>query len=173
MKTKFRMGRILIKYSVMFFILVLIQVLLLNQVQFNGYVNPCLYILFIMLLPLNTPKYAVLLLAFILGLTIDIFQNSFGIHAFSTVFIAYLRPVVIRIISTREEDRSDYPGLKQNKLRWFLYYTTIMVFLHHLLLFYLEIFSFTHFIQTFYRVIVSAVFSIFVIVLSQFLIFRE
>jgi rod shape-determining protein MreD len=162
-----------IKYAVMFFSLVIIQVLILNQVQFSGFVNPYIYILFILLLPLNLPRYAILILAFLLGMTIDIFSNSMGIHAAATVFIAYLRPYVIRSISNREEDRSEYPGLAQNKLRWFLSYTTIMVFFHHIVLFYLGVFSFSHFFDTFLKIVISSIFSIFVIVLSQYIIFRK
>lgn len=167
------MIRWLIKYAAMFIVLVLIQVLILNQVQFSGYVNPYMYILFVMLLPLGTPRYAVLLSGFLIGITIDIFSNSLGIHAAGTVFIAYLRPSVLRAISGREDEMSDYPGLKQNKFSWFFYYTTIMVFLHHLIIFYLEAFTFSHFLTTLYRLVLSSLFSIFVIVLSQFLIFRE
>ncbi len=152
----------------MFISLVLIQVLILNQVQFSGFVNPYIYILFILLLPLSTPRYLLLILAFLIGLTIDVFCNSLGIHAAASVFIAYLRPLVIRFISNREEDRNDYPGLLQNKFSWFLSYVSILVFLHHLVLFNLEVFSFSNFGNTIYRVILSSVFSIFVIVLSQF-----
>ncbi|RIH66278.1 rod shape-determining protein MreD [Mariniphaga sediminis] len=167
------MLQVLIKYITMFVVLVLMQVLVFNQVQFSGYVNPFIYILFILLLPLSTPHYLLLFLGFFIGLTIDAFSNSLGIHAAATVFIAFIRPFVIRSISNREEDRSEYPGLKQNKFSWFLYYTFIMVFIHHFILFYLEFFTFSHFFTTFLRVILSSVFSIFVIVLSQFLIFRE
>ena len=167
------MIRFLIKYGIMFISLVLIQVLILNQVQFSGFVNPYIYILFILLLPLSTPRYLLLILAFLIGLTIDVFSNSLGIHAAASVFIAYLRPLVIRFISNREEDRNDYPGLLQNKFSWFLSYVSILVFLHHLVLFNLEVFSFSNFGNTFYRVILSSVFSIFVIVLSQFLVFRD
>jgi hypothetical protein len=162
-----------IKYAVMFVSLVLIQVLILNQVQFSGFVNPYIYILFVLLMPLNSPRYSLLLLAFLLGMSVDIFSNSLGIHSAATVFIAYLRPYVIRTISSREEDRSEYPGLYQNKLRWFLYYTSVMVFLHHFVLFYLEVFTFTHFFETFFKIILSSLFSIFVIVLSQYIIFRN
>lgn len=157
----------------MFVSLVLIQVLILNQVQFSGFLNPYVYVLFILLLPLSIPRYALMLLAFILGLTIDIFSNSLGIHAASSVFIAYLRPLVIGIISNREEDRSDYPGLMQNKFTWFLSYVSIMVVLHHFVLFYIEVFTLSNFAHTFYRAFISSVFSIFVIVLSQFLVFRD
>lgn len=157
----------------MFVVLVLIQVLVLNQVQFSGFVNPYIYLLFILLLPLSAPRYAVLILAFLIGLTIDVFSNSLGVHAAASVFIAYARPLVIRVISNREEDRSDYPGLFQTKLSWFLSYVTIMVLMHHLVLFYLEVFTFSHFGNTLLRVFISSAFSIFVIVLSQFLVFRD
>lgn len=157
----------------MFVGLILIQVLILNQVEFSGFVNPYIYILFILLLPLSSPRYVVLLLAFLVGITVDYFSNSLGMHSFATVFVAYLRPFVIRIISNREEDRSDYPGLMQNNLRWFLSYTTIMIVIHHTVLFYLEVFTFSNFFETLYRVFISAFFSIFVIVLSQFIIFRD
>lgn len=163
----------LIKYTVMFISLVLIQVLILNQIQLGGFVNPYMYVLFVILLPLNSPKYAVLLLAFLMGITVDIFMNSLGIHAAATVFMAWLRPVVVRSISIRDEDKSDYPGLLQTKLGWFLPYVSIMVFLHHFVLFYIEAFTFKGFFETFYHVILSSLFSVFIIVLSQFLIFRR
>ena len=167
------MGRVLIKYAIMFIVLVLVQVLFLNQVQFSGYVNPYLYILFVMLLPLNSPKYVTLIGAFLLGLSIDVFSNTLGIHAFATVFVAYARGFIIRIITNREEDMSEYPGLQQNGFMWFLYYTTLMVFVHHTILFCVEVFSFSNFFETLYRILLSSLFSIFVIVLSQFIVFRD
>lgn len=163
----------LIKYTVMFLVAVLVQVLFLNQVQFSGYINPYFYIVFVLLLPLSTPRYLLLLLGFLIGLTIDIFSDSLGIHAAATVLIAYIRPFVIRVISTREEDRNDFPGLLQNKFNWFFSYVTILVLAHHFVLFYLEYFTFSHFFYTLLKVIFSSVFTIFIIVLSQFLIFRK
>ncbi len=167
------MGRELIKYAIMFIVLVLTQVLFLNQVQISGFVNPYIYILFILLLPLNAPRYIVLLGGFFVGLSVDIFSNTLGIHAFASVFIAFLRPVIIRAITDREEDMSDYPGLAQNGVGWFLYYTSLMVFLHHSVLFFIEVFTLSDFFGTLYRIILSSLFSIFVIVLSQFIVFRD
>lgn len=167
------MIRILSKYAVMFISLVLIQVLIFNQVQFSGFFNPYVYVLFIILLPLSAPRYVVLILAFVLGLIIDIFSNSLGVHSAATVFVAYVRPLVIRLISNREDDKSDYPGLYQNKLSWFINYVVFMVLIHHTLLFYLEVYTFANFFNTLYRVILSSLFSIIVIVLSQFLVFRD
>lgn len=163
----------LIKYTVMFVVLVLAQVLVLNQVQLGGYINPYIYVLFILLLPVSTPRYLLLILGFLIGLAVDIFANSLGIHAAATVFIAFVRPYIIRSISNREEDRNDYPGLHQNKFTWFLSYAFLMVFFHHFFLFFLEYFAFSHFFSTFLKIILSSVFTVFIIVLSQFIIFRE
>lgn len=157
----------------MFVSLVLIQVLILNHVQFSGFINPYVYVLFVLLLPLNSPRYVLLILGFLIGLTIDVFSNSLGVHAAATVFIAYIRPMVIGLISNREEDKNNYPGLAQNKFGWFVYYVSVMVFMHHIVLFYLEVFTFSNFFETLYRAFLSSLFSIFVIVLSQFLIFRD
>lgn len=162
-----------IKYIVIFVSLVLVQVLVLNQIQISGYINPYIYILFVMLLPLKSPRYVTLPLAFLIGLTVDVFSNSLGIHAAATVFVAYLRPYIIRSISVRDEERSDYPGLKHNGFSWFLYYTAIMVLMHHIVLFFLEIYTFSNFFVTLIRILVSSVFSIFIIVLSQFIVFRD
>jgi rod shape-determining protein MreD len=167
------MERLVIRYFLMFTVLVAVQVLVLNQIQFSGYINPYIYVLFVMLLPLNAPRYLVLLLAFFIGLVVDIFSNSLGIHTFAAVFVAYFRPLVIRIITNREEELSNYPGLAQTGPVWFTTYTAIMVILHHSVLFYIEVFTFDNFFNTLYRVLLSSVFSIFVIVLSQFIIFRD
>ncbi len=157
----------------MFIFLVLTQIMILNQVEFSGYANPYLYILFVLLLPLNTPRYILLLSSFLIGIVIDLFSNSMGIHAAATVFIAFIRPAVIKVISTRDEELSEYPGLHQNKFSWFLKYTSVLVIIHHFILFYLEVFTLKGFFTTFLRIIVSSVFSIFIIVLSQFIIFRK
>ncbi len=167
------MARELIRYIIMFIVLVLTQVLFLNQVQMSGFANPYIYILFIMLLPVNAPRYVLLLGAFFIGLSIDIFSNTLGVHAFASVFIAFLRPLIVRAITNREEDMEDYPGLAQNGLGWFVYYTAIMVFLHHVALFFIEVFTFTDILGTLYRIVLSSLFSIFVIVLSQFIVFRD
>ena len=92
------MGRILIKYAIIFMVLVFTQVLFLNQIQFSGFVNPYIYILFVMLLPLNAPRYVVLVGAFLLGLSVDIFSNTLGIHSFASVFITPVDPACSAIL---------------------------------------------------------------------------
>src|SRR3954463_13540886 len=86
-----------------FIFLILLQVLILNHVQWSGFVNPYVYILFILLLPIETPKSFVLLLAFTIGIVIDMFSNTAGLHAASSTLLAYARPFVLKAISPRED----------------------------------------------------------------------
>jgi len=85
----------IIQNIIRFLLLVLFQVLVLNNIEFLGFINPYLYILFILSLPVQTPRWFALLLAFVLGLTIDTFSNTMGMHAFASVLICFLRNGII------------------------------------------------------------------------------
>ncbi|WP_339737804.1 rod shape-determining protein MreD [uncultured Sunxiuqinia sp.] len=168
------MIRDLLKYLIMLVVLVLLQALILNNIQFSGYVNPYLYILFILLLPFETPRYLLLFMGFFLGLFIDIFSNTPGIHASATTFLAFLRPFTIDLISSRDNiEVSSSPRLNQMGFGWFIRYTLILVLAHHLFLFFIEVFTFEGFIYTLSRSLLSAFFTIVLIIVSQFLIFKE
>jgi rod shape-determining protein MreD len=85
-----------IKHIARFIGFVLLQVLVLNHVLLYGYVNPYLYVLFIILLPLNQSKIKTLFFSFLLGLSIDFFSDTGGVHAMACLFTAYVRPLVLR-----------------------------------------------------------------------------
>jgi rod shape-determining protein MreD len=162
-----------IKYPLMFAVLALLQVLLLNQIHLGGFLNPYIYILFILLLPISMQRYQVLLLSFLIGITIDWFSNTLGLHAASALLIGFLRTPVMKLTTIREIEQSDYPGLKQTGIKWFLTYVSVLVVIHEMFLFYLEVFSFDNFFRTLLRVFISSVFTIIIIVLSQYLVFRK
>lgn len=168
------MIRDLLKYTIMLVVLVLLQVLLLNNIQFSGYINPYMYVLFILLLPFETPRYLLLLLGFFLGLLVDIFSNTPGFHASATTFLAFLRPYTISLISPRDTiEVNTPPRLKFMGIGWFLRYTLILVLAHHLFLFFVEAFTFNGFIHTLIRSLLSTAFTSILIIISQFLIFKE
>lgn len=153
-----------------FFILILVQALILNNIQLGGYVNPYLYVLFILLLPLQTPKWLLLFLGLILGLSIDMFSNTMGMHAFATVFMSFCRPMVLKIMSPREGyDFENKLNVRDMGISWFVTYSGILVLLHHFVLFYLEVFRFSEFFSTFIRVILSSFLTLILIVISQYL----
>jgi rod shape-determining protein MreD len=160
-------------YILSFVFIVLIQIVLMNNIQFSGYINPYFYILFIILLPVNVPGYLLLLLGFFLGITIDIFSNTPGIHASATVFMAFIRPFIINSYNLDEKERMLIPSIKNIGLNWFVKYVAIMVLSHHLFLFYIEVFSFSGFLHTLLRCILSSIFTFVFILISQFIIFRK
>ncbi len=162
------------KYVIMFIVLVLIQVLILNNIQFSGLINPYIYILFILLLPFTIPGYLLLGLSFLLGLTIDMFTNTPGIHTGATVLLGFARPGIARLVASREIiEKSNTPNMSLLGFASFIKYTVFSVLVHHLFLFYAEAFSFSGFFETLLRFLLSSIFSIAIILASQFIIFKN
>jgi len=151
-----------------------LQLLVLNNINLGGYINPYIYILFIILLPFNTPGWLLLILGFFTGLTMDSFSNTLGMHSSATLFLSFIRPYIISIISTSENtDKASSPNLSSNGLEWFIRYSLILIVAHHIVLFYLEAFTFAHFFLTLARVLISSAITFLFILLSQFFIFNK
>jgi rod shape-determining protein MreD len=159
----------IIRFGLIFILLILFQVLLFNNIQFSGYVNPYVYIMFILLLPLEIPSWLMLLLSFFTGMIIDFFSGSHGMHTSATVLAGFVRPYVLRLVSPRDgyESGPD-PSMVIYGFRWFLTYTLLIVIIHHTALFYLEVFRLTDFFRTMFRVIFSSIFSVAFILLIEF-----
>ena len=157
----------ILQHTLRFFILVSIQILILNNIQFNGYINPFVYILFILLLPPKMPKAIVLILAFIMGFTIDIFSDSYGIHSSATILLAFLRPKVLSLVSVKGGEDLESIGIKQLRINRFFTYSSILCLIHHFTLFFLEAFRLNEFFDTFLRALYSSVISISMILLIE------
>ncbi len=163
-----------LKNIIRFALLVLIQVFLLNKIQFSGYINPYFYVLFILSLPFGIRKWFLLVLGFLLGISIDYFSGTLGIHAAATVFMAFCRPGIIRLLSVKDDLEPDIePSIRNFGFLWYFTYSGSLVFLHHLVLFYLEIFRFSEFFSTFLMVILSSIFSLVFILIAQYLFYRK
>jgi len=157
------------RFGLIYIILILLQVLLFNNIQFSGFVNPYVYVMFILLLPAEIPAWLLLLLSFITGSTIDYFSGSPGMHASATVLAGFVRPYVLGVISPRDGyEGNTAPAMATYGFRWFLIYASIIVLVHHTALFYMEVFRLAEFFRTFVRVIFSSVFSITFILLLEF-----
>ena len=159
----------LLRFGLIFVLVMLLQVLLFNNIQFSGYVNPYIYILFILLLPVEIPSWLLLLLSFVTGLVMDVFSGSPGMHSSATVLAGFVRPYVLRITSPRDGyDAGAEPSMLAYGFNWFLSYALIIVLVHHTALFYLEVFRFAEFFRTLLRVILSSVFSLTFILLIEY-----
>jgi rod shape-determining protein MreD len=156
--------------AIRFIALLFFQVLILDHIELGGYLNPFLYILFIIMLPFETPEWLVLLLGFFLGLVIDMFTDTLGMHTTATVFIAFLRKYILRVLAPRDGYENTFkPTFRQMGLSWFLIYSSLMIVIHHFILFYLEIFRFSDFFTTFIKVIFSSVFTLLLVLITQFI----
>ena len=150
-------------------ILVTLQVLIFNNVNFSGYINPYIYVIFILLLPFEIPGWLLLVSAFFTGLVIDVFSNTMGLHAASSVFMAFCRPGITRALSAGKDTETDIrPNIYDMGLYRFILYALILVSIHHLTYFYLETFRLGEFFRTFFRAALSILFTTLVVVLSQY-----
>mgnify|MGYP000081727888 CR=1 FL=1 len=157
------MGSNITEHIIRFVGLVLLQVFILNNINFGGFLNPLIYVLFILSLPLETPRALTLILGLILGLTIDIFTRTLGMHTMATIALAYFRPIVLNYI----EPRDGYEvGMRANiadfGYAWYLSYSAVLIFAHHLILFSVETFRLQEFgwvlLKTALSTLVSLVF---------------
>ncbi|PLX09415.1 MAG: rod shape-determining protein MreD [Marinilabiliales bacterium] len=163
-----------LRYILLFIFSVLIQTLIFDRIYLSGYVTVLVYVMFTLLLPINTNRYLVLTYAFILGLCVDIFNSTQGIHASASVLLAFLRPYILNLFAPRDDyDINKVPAIRNYGFIWFIKYIGILIFIHHLYVFYLEYFSFANFFFTLLRVVISTVVSMFFVTLGHFLFVRE
>ena len=142
-----------------FIILILVQVLVHNNIDFFGYINPYIYILFIILFPVKNNRTLFLFLSFLLGLTIDLFSNSGGVHAAASVTLAFIRPPVLKFSFGMIYEHQTIK-FSQAEFGNRLTYFSIMVVIHHFIMFSLEIFKISNIILILQKTLFSSIFTI-------------
>lgn len=160
----------LLRYTAIYTVLLLLQIFVFNNIQFSGYINPYVYILFILLLPFDIAGWLLLIISFLAGFVMDIFTGTPGMHAGATVAAGFARPYILRSISPRDGYvPGAEPAMVTYGFNWFLFYALFVVAVHHLVLFYLEIFSFEGFFRTFLKVIFSTVFTVIFVIIAEYI----
>ncbi len=151
------------------------QVLFIGNIAVsNWYITPYLYIAAILLLPFETPMWFSLISAFALGQLVDIFSDTGGMHTFATVLTAFMRPFVLQALSPRGGyEFSMQPRVNILGFNWFLKYTLVAVGIHHIIFFLLDAFSMSFFFMKLHVLALSYISSVVLIILSQFLIFKN
>ena len=150
------------------------QILVLNRLDINYYINPYIYPLFLMLLPFSTPSWVLMLFGFGMGIIMDYFCNTSGMHAAATVFMAYLQPSIARLITPKNAmETDDRPNVRSIGLTWFLTYSSILLFIHHFIYFQLEIFSFSKLFSTLSKTVISCATSVLFVTLIAYLFSPE
>lgn len=135
-----------------FISLILLQVLLLNNIHIAGYATPFLYIYFILKFDSDTSRNELMLWAFFMGLLIDIFSNTPGMNAAASVFLAFIRPSLLRLFTPRDILDGIEPSFKSMGVSSFLKYMVVSVFVQSAVLLTIEFFSFSNILLLLLRV---------------------
>lgn len=155
--------------------LILLQSLVVSKIQLlHGLVLPMVYIFGILMLPFETPRWLTLTIGFVVGLTMDLFSGPVGLHTASCVALAYVQPIVQKILSPREGyDLTQRPTVQRMGLAWYLTYAGILTLVHHSWFYFLEVFRFSDFFYQVFHILVSSLASIVLMTIGQYLIYNS
>lgn len=161
----------LLKNIVRFILLILLQVFVLNKIVLHGYATPYLYMIFVLLLPFSMPRWGLMASAVLLGLCLDMFTDTPGMHATACLVIAYLRPFVINILSPQGGFETVKKTPSVVAMGWvpFMTYAVILVLIHHVVYFSLEVFDFHNLLLLALKILLSAVASMILILIYEML----
>lgn len=157
----------------LFLSLLFLQVFVFNNILFLGFINPYLYVAFVIFYPLQKERYLFLFLTFLLGLSIDFFSDSGGINAFSLLFIAYIRLFLVRVIFKKSEQDYLLFNLNQEPFGKVFNYVIILILIHHFILFSLANFSTQNFLSVLTNTLYSSIFTAVLFFLGTFIIRKK
>jgi rod shape-determining protein MreD len=152
-----------------FFILLIIQIVVFNNINLFGFISPFPYVLFIILYPVNGNKSGLLIASFFLGIILDMFSNSGGIHTAACITLAYFRPAVFKFafgVSYEYQTIKLNDSLTPERFSFIL----VSVLLHHAILFVLEAFQFSLIWDILVRTILSSIITIIICIILIYLI---
>ena len=161
----------LYKYIVLMPVFIFIQVYILNEVMFGGYHNPYCYIMLIICLPQVTPRWFLLVFAFLLGFFIDVFEGSIGFHSSAAVFMAFLKPAVEKAVIPKNTINGEQDlFLQKLGFKMFAVFSLLLIFIHHSSYFLLAYFDFS--VKIFGKIIMSSIITFAIILICQFFFFK-
>ncbi|KIA82688.1 rod shape-determining protein MreD [Flavobacterium sp. AED] len=152
-----------------FVLLLAVQIIIFNNMNFLGYISPFPYLLFIILYPVNGNKSGLLIASFFLGLIMDMFSNSGGIHTTACILLAYFRPYIFKFSFGLSYE---YQTVRLNDVLTPERFSFILmsVVIHHLVLFVLEAFQFSFILDVLLRTLLSSIFTILICIIIIYLI---
>ena len=160
------MNKYFIKYLGLLPVYILLQVVVLNEVLFYAYINPFLYVILIISLPLKTPKWFLLIYAFLLGFSIDLFSGSLGFHSTATVLIAFMKPFISKItIPYNILAETDEITLKKIGNKAFITFSLFLILVHNSCLFITEHLSLN--LALFSKIIASSLVTLVIVLITQ------
>ncbi|HLW49939.1 MAG TPA: hypothetical protein VKZ78_03135 [Sphingobacteriaceae bacterium] len=168
------MIRVLINNLLRFVVLLAMQVFLFKNMGYYNLVTPFPYIFFLLLLPIGISNFNLYIIAFLTGLSVDLFYDTLGVNAAAAVVLALTRIAFLKItLEAENHDKNTTPMLGEVSFRWFLPYILLTTFMHHLTLFMLATFTFRQFHYTLFSTIFSCIFTVLIMLVFSLLIYRR
>ena len=167
---------VFLKNSIRFIFFLLFQVYVLNKIEpLHGFISPYLYYLFILWLPFSISRFRLMLAGFLMGLSLDYFMMTPGLHAAACVLIAFLRPYVVTILTPKEFSEFTYREPSARAMGWrpYVVYVLILTLFHHGYMVFLEWLSFGRFIDFIIKIIGTTGISMLMIVTVELLFPRQ
>lgn len=140
--------------------LLLLQIFVMDQVDFMGYICPLVYMLFMVLYPVNNNRWSFIIVSFVIGIVVDTFQDTGGAHAAASVTLAYLRPVLLKLVYGQGYLTKNLK-ITNSPIDRFLLLLTLAVLLHHLVFFLLIYFNFSQILQALQMTLYTGLASLF------------
>jgi hypothetical protein len=165
-----------IKHILRFMLLILLQVFVLNTIPpLHQFIVPYLYFLFILWLPVGISRIALLLVAFLFGLSLDYFTGTPGLHASPCLLIAYLRPFLLQLLLAQETAEAGYKEPGHKTMGWVPYitYAGLLTVIHHSCLVLIEWLQFGNFLYFMGKVLGTSAISLLLILIAELLIPRR
>lgn len=157
-----------------FIFYVMIQVLLLKNMVLFGSAFCFLYVLYILLLPIEINTIPTLLIAFLMGFCVDLFYDTLGIHTASLLAVAFVRKRWIKVLTpTGGYDEDLQPSMLNMNFGWFLTYSIPLYLLHHILFFQIESLGTNLFLPVVQKIVASAIFVFIMSIIVQLLFYRR
>lgn len=161
------------QYSVYFLFIVLLQGLVINNLQVGVYAYPMVYILAILILPFDFSILSTLGIAIVLGVFMDALSDTFGLHTSAAVFMAYTRPMILKLLKPRDGYESVLmPTVHDMGALWFSAYFSIAIAIHHIWFFVLEILRIDLIGLILLKILISSILSFIILFGLQYLLYK-
>jgi hypothetical protein len=166
------LNNIYVLNGIRFALLVLAQVLVFNNMNFMGIINPMIYIIFLYWYPLRENVAVFLITSFFLGFTIDLFSDTMAIHSAAILTVAFARPVLMRFCFGANFEFQGFTFKNTTRVQRMTFLGLLIVF-HHLIFFSLELLSFSHFLLILKKVIFTGIATFIISLLLSSLFAKE
>lgn len=167
---------LIVKNIVRLIIILLIQLFILNNIPpLHQLVVPYVYFVFLLWLPFRITRMMLLFVGLSLGLLVDMFYKTPGLHAAACLLIAYLRPYVIGLLLPKENTEwgNEEPTRYTMGPMPYTTYIIILTLLHHSYLVFLEWMQFGSFLYFLGKVIATTLVSLLLILIADLFLARK